>query len=353
MTAKHRLPGLDGVRAFAVAWVILLHAGYSVTYPGWFAGFASRGVHGVTVFFVLSGFLITWLLLEEEQRLGAFSLRDFYVRRAFRILPPVFLFLLGLAVASALVPLEIPVLDWLGCLFFFRNLTGGSYYTAHFWSLAIEEQFYLLWPLLLFLTPRRARLPVTAGLCALAPVWRQANMMFFGAQNLNWSRADLLYDALLVGALLALAQRYSGFRKCLAGAEWRAYAAFAGGVLLVVVALALPLPKYLLPLRIPLELAGIALVLKVLVEGRAPGVQRVFQWPPAEWIGRISYSLYLWQQVFLPKEPLAVWQQLPWNIPLAVGFAFASFHFVERPALRWRERFLKGRAPVGPVESPP
>ncbi len=351
MTAKHRLPGLDGLRAFAVAWVILLHAGYSVTYPAWFAGFASRGVHGVTVFFVLSGFLITWLLLEEEQRHGAFSLRDFYVRRAFRILPPVVLFLAGLAVLTRFIPLGIPPWDWLGCLFFFRNLTGGSYYTAHFWSLAIEEQFYLLWPLLLFLMPRRARLPVTAGLCAFAPVWRQVNMALFGAQNLNWSRADLLYDALLVGALLALAQRHPSFRGLLSGAKWRAHGAFLVGVGLVAAALSLALPGYLLPARIPLELTGIALVLKVLIEGRAPMVQRVFQWAPAEWIGRISYSLYLWQQVFLPKEPFAIWQQLPWNIPLAVGFAFASFHLVERPALRWRERFLPRRAPTR-AESP-
>lgn len=335
-----RLPGLDGLRAFAVVWVMLLHAGYSVEYPAWFGAFAARGAHGVTVFFVLSGFLITWLLLEEEQRRGAFSLRDFYLRRAFRILPPVLLFLGGLAVLSMVLPLGIGASDWLGCLFFFRNLTGGSYYTAHFWSLAIEEQFYLLWPLLLFWVPRGARLGVTAGLCLFAPLWRQLNMELYGAQHLNWSRADLMYDALLVGALLAQAQRHTGFRRALAGSERRAYGVFGLGVLMVVLALALPLPKVLLPARIPLELAGIALVLKVLVEGRARRVQRVFGWAPVEWVGRLSYSLYLWQQVFLPKDPIQFWQHLPWSVPLALGFAVASFHLVERPALGWRQRFL-------------
>lgn len=338
---RHRLPGLDGLRALAVAWVMVLHAGYAVTYPGWFAPFAHRGAHGVTVFFVLSGFLITWLLLEEEERRGAFSLRAFYVRRAFRILPPVLLFLGGLAVLAWFTPLGIRTWDWLGCLFFFRNLTGDSYYTAHFWSLAIEEQFYLVWPLLLFWVPRGARGWVTLGLCVLAPFWRQLNMKVFGGEHLNWSRADLLYDALLMGALLAQAQRHAGFRRVLAGrGEVRACAAFAGGILMVVLALALPLPGFLAPARIPLELVGIALVIKVLVEGRGGWIQTVFQWGPVAWLGRISYSLYLWQQVFLPKAPVFAWQKLPWNIPLAVGFALASYWLVEQPALRWRERFV-------------
>lgn len=345
MAARHRLPGLDGLRAFAVVWVMLLHAGYAVVYPAWLGGFAGRGVHGVTLFFVLSGFLITWLLLEEEQRRGRFSLPDFYVRRAFRILPPVLLFLGGLMVLSAFMPLGIGVLDWLGCLFFFRNLTGDSYYTAHFWSLAIEEQFYLLWPLLLFGVPRRSRLWVTAILCGLAPFWRQVNMMLFEAKNLNWSRADLMYDALLIGALLAQAQRHAGFRRLLAGPEWRAYMAFAGGIGMVALALVLPLPGFLLPTRIPLELLGIALVIKVLVEGRGPWIQTMFEWRPVAWIGRISYSLYLWQQVFLPKVAAYSWQKLPWNVPLAVGFAIASYFLVELPALRWRERFLGKRTP--------
>jgi peptidoglycan/LPS O-acetylase OafA/YrhL len=342
-TTRHRLPGLDGVRAFAVVWVMLLHAGYSMVLPAWLGGFASRGAHGVTVFFVLSGFLITWLLLEEEQRRGTFSLRDFYVRRAFRILPPVLLFLGGLMVLSPFMPIGVALWDGLGCLFFFRNLTGGSYYTGHFWSLAIEEQFYLLWPLLLFWVPGKARLWVTLGLCAFAPVWRQANMTLFEAKNLNWSRADLMYDALLVGALLALAQREILFRRLLAGPGWRGYAAFVVGVLLVALALVLPLPGFLLPARIPLELLGIALVIKVLVEGRALAILAVFQWAPVAWVGRISYSLYLWQQLFLPKVPLYFWQKLPWNVPLAVALAAASFFLVEQPALRWRERFLGQR----------
>ncbi len=294
----------------------------------------------MTLFFVLSGFLITWLLLEEEERRGGFSLRNFYVRRAFRILPPVLLFLTSLGVLTLFMDLGIGALDWVACLLFFRNLIVGSYYTGHFWSLAIEEQFYFLWPLLVFWVPHRARLVVTAALCAFAPVWRQVNMELFGGQNLNWSRADLLYDSLLMGGLLAQLQRHAGFRRLLAGPEARAYAVFVLGVGLVAASLTLPLPSYLLLARIPMELTGIALVIKVLVEGRAPVIQKVFQWAPIAWVGRLSYSLYLWQQVFLPRELAQPWQHLPWNILLALAFALASYHLVEQPALKWRERFI-------------
>ena len=345
--ALERLPGLDGVRAFAVGWVLLMHAGYVVVYPGWLKAFADRGVHGVTVFFVLSGFLITWLLLKEEERRGRFSLRDFYVRRGFRILPPVFGFLTGLAVLTALTSVEIPGLDWAACVFFFRNLIHGSYYTGHFWSLAIEEQFYLLWPLVLMWTPRRARLGVTAGLCLFAPVWRQIQMELYGGQNLNWGRADLTYDSLLIGALLAQAQAWPVFRRLLAGGEWKAYVSIVVGVALVVAAIVTPLPNPLTPVRIPTELAGIALVLKVFIEGRARWILRGFQWGPVEWIGRLSYSLYLWQQLFFPKEPLGEWQRLPWNLAGAIALAAASHYWLEQPALKWRKRFLSGSSASG------
>lgn len=336
---RSRLPGLDGMRAFAVVWVMLLHAGYRADYPGALRAFADRGAHGVTVFFVLSGFLITALLLEEEDRHGRFSLRDFYVRRAFRILPPVLGVLAGLAVLSRVVPLGVKGWDGLACLFFFRNLVEGSYYTEHFWSLAIEEQFYLLWPPVLSCIPRRRRWVVTAGLCAFAPVWRQIQMEWHGAQHLNWSRADLLYDALLMGALLALARRHDGFRRVANGS-----AGFVVGGGLVALALMLPLPRYLEPGRIPLELVGIALAIQGVVEGKAGGIGRLLNWGPVAWVGRISYSLYLWQQIFLAKDPVFAGQNLPWNVVLAVGFAVASYYGVERPALRWRTRFLdRGR----------
>ena len=340
---RSRLPGLDGLRAFAVVWVMLLHAGYQADFPWGLRGFADRGAHGVTVFFVLSGFLITGLLLEEEDRHGRFSLRDFYVRRAFRILPPVLLVLAGLAVVSVFVPLGVSGWDGFACLFFFRNLVEGSYYTEHFWSLAIEEQFYLLWPPLLFCIPRSRRWVVTAGLCAFAPVWRQIQMEWHGAQHLNWSRADLLYDALLMGALLALTRRHGGFRRVTRGlASSGSFLCLLGGCL-VASALTVPLPRYLEPGRIPLELVGIAMGIQGVVEGRASWMGRALNWGPVAWLGRISYSLYLWQQIFLAKEPLFAGQRFPWNLVWVVGLALVSYYGVEQPALRWRARFLARR----------
>jgi peptidoglycan/LPS O-acetylase OafA/YrhL len=120
---------------------------------------------------------------------------------------------------------------------------------------------------------------------------------------------------------------------------------------MIVLSLTLDLPKYLEPGRLPLELAGIALVMKVLVEGRASAVQRVLDWGPVEFVGRLSYSLYLWQQVFFPKKPLLAWQHLPWNLLLALAAAAASYYLLEQPALRWRERFLRRNRKSAPSDT--
>src|SRR5260221_4908735 len=127
-----RIPSLDGLRAISIALVVWCHVGDG-------RGMYSYGSFGVTIFFVISGFLITHLLAAEEEKRGSVSISDFYRRRAFRILPPAILYLLVTAGLTSGV-------DVLHCLLFVRNLNPGSEVTSHYWSLSIEEQFYLIWP---------------------------------------------------------------------------------------------------------------------------------------------------------------------------------------------------------------
>ena len=130
-----------------------------------------HGVLGVEVFFAISGLLITKLLLEEFDRHRRLNLRSFYIRRVFRILPIVFAFL----AVVALLRWYVSPLDWISPLLFFRNYVDigvhGGYFTAHFWSLAVEEHFYLFWPLVVFLLACRPRalivVSLAASLCAL------------------------------------------------------------------------------------------------------------------------------------------------------------------------------------------
>ncbi|MES1262107.1 MAG: acyltransferase, partial [Acidobacteriota bacterium] len=155
------------------------------------------GRWGVPVFFGLSGLLITKLLLEENDRRGSISLKAFYIRRCFRILPPMLLYLAVVQVAGLLQSTS----EFWSCIFFFRNYLPwqqGSWYSGHLWSLSVEEHFYLFWPTVLVMTGvRRAWIPAV-GLSLLSALWRGWNL-FPG----NESRTDLHLDRLLLGAALA------------------------------------------------------------------------------------------------------------------------------------------------------
>ena len=151
---SHKLPSLDGWRAVSIALVLIAHSSYASGFPPMFdaalKGFHANGIEpggfGVRFFFVISGFLITWLLLQEHAKHGVISLKHFYARRALRILPVYFFYLLAL---GALTQYSQSPTDWLANATFATDFFGTPFATAHFWTLGVEEQFYLLWPGLL------------------------------------------------------------------------------------------------------------------------------------------------------------------------------------------------------------
>ena len=155
------VPSLDGLRAVSISMVIVGHA--SLAWHG--HGLGRLGGIGVDLFFVISGFLITLLLLRERRRNGSISLRAFYVRRCWRILPAYLVFLGALFVLSVFGVVDLTERDWAGALTYTVNFRPGtSWVMGHLWSLSVEEHFYLLWPvLLLLLGPARA--------CALAALY--------------------------------------------------------------------------------------------------------------------------------------------------------------------------------------
>jgi peptidoglycan/LPS O-acetylase OafA/YrhL len=334
-----RLGGLDGLRALSITWVFLLHAAHLPGFPTWpwLRHLASTGGSGVHVFFVISGFLITWLLLNEESAHGRFDVGQFYFRRAFRILPAAFAYLLGLALLGLAKPGEI-----VACTLFVRNLRWftdeSPTLTSHFWSLSVEEQFYLLWPLLLRYMAARWRIPITAGLWMAAPVWRQVNMWTFGADQLNWARLDFRYDFLIAGVLLALVQREPKFRTALGFATRHGTLGFSlGAGLLGVLCLGnLRLPGFVVVFVPSVVSALIAYLILLLVEERSKPASKLFSWPPAVALGRLSYSLYLWHQLFCLQTLWPSLQQWTWALTLSLGAAALSYHLIEQPCLTWR-----------------
>lgn len=356
------LPALDGLRGVAVLMVMFHHAPF---------GLARGGFLGVDVFFVLSGFLITTLLLQERARSGSISLRQFYARRGLRLLPA----LVVLLAATMLLPLplvSIAVPRWkvvLPVLFYSANwvLAFGAVDLDTLnptWSLAIEEQFYLLWPpvlaLLLALNVGRRWLAGLVLLGIAGAVVRR--VMLWDALGSNaWLRVyyglDTRLDALLLGCLVALVVTWD----LLPHRPWARiavrWATVPAGLVLLVLFFAAPPPDSQQLYEGP-ELLGCvaaAILILALVASPPPLLALVLEDKGLVWVGRVSYGLYLWHvPVFhglLNPRRLA---RLGLAGPIVTLLRFAtagavaglSFHLVEQPMLRLKERFRPNRGDV-------
>ncbi len=359
------LPTLDGWRAIAIVLVLLAHAEDSLrrAFPKVVTGrpdfLEPYGWYGVQIFFALSGFLICARLLNERQTRGRINLRQFYGRRVFRILPASTAYLLVIAGLGFAGLVPCGPLDWTVTFACLSNyLRPTSWYLAHFWSLAIEEHFYLLWPSVLVMTGHwRRGLQVAVGLALAVAVWRFLDLKFLPPPGLYITfeaRTDVQADGLLWGCILAFLYVEGSTRDrlstCLRTPGWLV-------VLAVVLASTLWVPMdwklrqvTLLAFRI---LAPVAIVGTVLHPTALVG--RVLESAPLKIVGRYSYSIYLWQQLFLTMDKwrvpfLGPFQSFGWNLLGIAVCAWISHVCVEQPLIKLGHRITSSRKGPG---SPP
>jgi len=345
------LPGLDGLRAVAVLTVMIFHA-----WPAALTG----GMIGVDLFFVLSGFLISLLLVEEFQRNDAISFRRFYLRRCLRLLPAFLVMLLvflvycllnfeGRALQRYLQSVALAVTytsNWARA--FSLNPVEGL---GHTWSLAMEEQFYLFWPILLLGLLRLGGGPrrLVAGVLLLALAswgWRVWLAWHGAGADRLYNGLDTRLDALMVGCALGIAQGYGllgHLYRPLAG-RLLGVAAVPAILYLVVVAnyahywLDMRLYYWMLAL---VELSAACLLLNVLCH-RGGWVERVLSLQPLAWLGSISYGLYLWHfpiYVFMRDAGASPWRVLLLGSLATLLLACLSYYLLERPFLRLKQRY--------------
>jgi peptidoglycan/LPS O-acetylase OafA/YrhL len=359
-TASRYLPTLDGWRAIAVSLVVFSHAGHAYARQqgaeSWL-DHVGTGTQGVNIFFGLSGLLITSRLLEEWAQHGRISLRRFYIRRAFRILPAALLVLAVIGVLGALGLLPVVPRELVAASLFFRNYLPAllapdfaGFFTAHYWSLAVEEHFYLVWPALLLLCGLRRGLWAAVGVALGVAVWRRVELLDMIARlhtvdPLYFVRTDLRIDAIMWGAALALLLARPGARAWLE-------ANLTPLVSLAVVAL------YLLVVRVfdgrPTIWESMLVPLMIGSTMLRPGsrVGRLLESPPMRWLGRLSYSLYLWELFFVFRgvpQTLGIAQRFPLNLVLTFACASASYYLVERPLIRVGHRLTRDAARPAPV----
>jgi peptidoglycan/LPS O-acetylase OafA/YrhL len=353
---SRNIPSLDGMRAISILLVILAHSSQylpsSLAFPVTFLLFAHTGV---SVFFVISGFLITSLLLKELNTTGTIRLGRFYLRRAFRIFPPFYLYLgtiLALALGGLLyTPLRAIFLAAIYGTDYYLGPGGGSSALQHTWSLSVEEQFYILWPATLLFLGRRRAISLAIFLILISPLLRVVTYFVLAPSHRGMvgRMFHSSVDTIMFGCLLALLWENNRFNRLLRTwlNPWAMAAAvsflffldpvldrrFRGGYDLIA----------------GMTLEGISICLITLFVVRRPETipGRILNTPVLRHVGLISYSLYLWQSVLSAEGA----RFFPFNLIGILVCAEISYWTVERTSFRLRDRIFKTNSREQPVTS--
>ena len=339
MTAKQsdRIPTLDGLRAIAILMVLGSHTVDMQSHPA----VVHLGHAGVLIFFALSGFLITDRLLAEYHSTGAVSLRNFYLRRAFRILPPAVTFLGIVAILSqvGLVVCSLPAIR--AALLFYTNFADFGeigWRVAHFWSLSVEEHFYAFWPCLLLVFGVRKGWRTALVIAVLVCAWRVVDNHFHFVSSAlgnpylaaDGYRTDLIADVLLWGCCLAFYLR-APQRVTL---SMLASTSITVGAAVCLVLLSVGDIDHVTPLLHFLP----TIILGAVVSCPTAPIGRLLELTPVRFVGKLSYSLYIWQQMFLGGPGLRL--SLPLALFATAVCAYISFQFIEQPSIRFGRRFI-------------
>ncbi len=360
MSSPRRIHGLDGLRALSIVMVMASHLAGSAIVGGGQIPLGSAhawGKVGVRVFFVISGFLITKLLIDEARRHAGVSIRAFYVRRAYRILPAFGVYLAALVGLRALGWADVPTNDLVHALTYTTNFdVERSWLVSHIWSLSVEEHYYLVWPIAFALLRPKHAFTLALATCFVSPV---ARFLVFAKlpehlDSLVWQATPCVADSIATGCLLAYA------RDPEARAEVGIPALLIERFLQITrrsawtyVALLPAFFTYLLETRptiwtlVAVSFSNVAFVVVIdrAVTTQSDPFGKLLTLPTIERVGVLSYSLYLWQQLFLRQSAVggsSGWSILcafPINIFAALACAHVSYELVERRILRKRPRW--------------
>jgi peptidoglycan/LPS O-acetylase OafA/YrhL len=312
-----RIPSLDGLRAVSILLVMFAHWGLTASVPYLnrlpAQQFKYFGSLGVSIFFVISGFLITTLLRVEKRKTSTISLKNFYLRRVLRIFPAYYAYLAALCVFAAIGFIAVTPRDLIMSALYVRDyFPQATDWTNHTWSLAVEEQFYLIWPIMF-----HTRADTLLFGCLLALTRLDA-----GAIALH-RRLDRLNGPAVAALVLFVLSPVLYYR-------------FHGG--------------YLIVAGYTLDNACIALLLIWAIDHRKSLAGRILNWKPVAAIGTLSYSLYLWHVIFIsPFRGATI--PFPLNVILTFVLAWCSFTFIEMPFNGLRRRF--GSLTVATEPTPP
>lgn len=340
------IAALDGIRAIALLLVLFSH---SVIFDQ-FIWLHNIGVElgslGVCIFFVLSGYLITRSLIQEEEKTGSISLKFFYIRRALRLLPALWIYILVVWILwiRGLLPGN-PWHSFVTSLLYIRNLIGHGDATNHIWSLSVEEQFYFLWPLAIIPFPQQniRRLFIAIIVISIVVVWRYyALTNHLASYGDVYIRTDFRFDSPLIGCAIALLENiqpkvfvlfnFSPFRSdiwlftgIILLIHWIMYDLQSGNILGI-------------NSTVTSLIAGIIIISQIVNHNSF--AKRFLTLLPLVLIGKISYGVYLWQGLFLGFQAgsLGFLRKFPIDIILSFSSAVISYYLIEKPLLKIKDK---------------
>jgi peptidoglycan/LPS O-acetylase OafA/YrhL len=333
---------LDGFRAISIIMVIISHSRFCPGFPTNYSDelLMHLGSLGVNIFFVISGFLITNLLLVEEQKEGHINVKYFYLRRILRIVPVYALYVIFVCSFIKVDHLSFTKYNLLHIATFTTNFDAGlERVFQHFWSLSVEEQFYLIWPATLILFRKHLKIVILI-LLLCSCVTRAFSYKFPAYAFVSLSPFFNFSDAIFIGALGGIL--FFENRNIVKHKIFQSYLPqiFMVGMILLF--------KYLpthvnmgiitLPFGAPIVSFSILFLILANIHDSGKITFKILNNKVIVHIGVLSYSIYIWQQFFFHGEK-AIWGTFPYNIPEVYLIALASYYLWEKPFLKLKTRF--------------
>jgi peptidoglycan/LPS O-acetylase OafA/YrhL len=350
-----KYPSLNGLRALSITLVIIYHLDlqtdiFKSLLEIWWCSpfiksFLNSGNLGVNVFFVISGFLITSLLLQEEMNSNAISIKNFYIRRTLRIFPAYYTMLLVYLILQFYGYIQISKISWLTAITYTKYFNGFylDWYTRHAWSLSVEEHFYIIWPLI-FTIGKNIRKYFTIFLIIIVPVIK----IYLNFHPIFWISDYCIFtrvDSIAVGCFVAF---YIDRIVKKLEPHWTKVFCLSAIILFLMWTFPSFANKlYLSGIFSPIRLArmtivnsSISLIVVYSVFGPKGIWYRILNLKIINYIGLLSYSLYLWQEVFIFRT--TYWFNLfPLNIFLVLISAVCSYYLIEKPFLKLKSKYSK------------
>ena len=336
-----RIPSLDGFRAVSILLVLFCHSRLSSGFPSQLVVVAKQGEVGVTIFFVISGFLITHLLMTEESKNGNINIGAFYIRRVLRIIPVYVLYLLFILLWRNFESMGVNRGNIIHALTFTVNFDSQkNWFLGHFWSVSVEEQFYLFWPAFVILFRKNLKV-ILCLLIAYSCLARVIAFKFAALELVTLSPFFEYAGAVFIGALGGIIffeqpqiLKHSIFRSSLA--QLTALAIFVMFVYFTengkLALISLPFGNVIISLS----------VLFLIFAYVTPSHQFMFKilnHKAVVHIGVLSYSIYIWQQFFFVGAITGWWRAFPYNLTVIYIVSLGSYYFWERPFLKLKKRF--------------